>query len=148
MPRRDRRRDYQRSRVYAWENRVVAPHDRSIIRFAQAQAMVDAIWRETGLRFPPKIEPLPAQTRSVIGRASRLVIGLGETTPSWCLLHELAHAMSMTAEGDGDGHGPDFIGLYVGLLARYLRMPADELFRSLAAAGIDAAPSAVAAFLD
>ena len=26
--------------------------------------MVNAIWAETGLRFPPKVEPLPRQARS------------------------------------------------------------------------------------
>ena len=49
-------RDRQRSKVYAWEERFVAPRDPSSITFAQAQGMVDAIWAEMGLRFPPKVE--------------------------------------------------------------------------------------------
>lgn len=39
-------RDRQRSRVYAWEHRVVAPRDLSQIPFPAAQGMVDAIWSE------------------------------------------------------------------------------------------------------
>jgi hypothetical protein len=31
---------------------------------------------------------------------------------SWCLLHEIAHAMSSTYDGLSDGHGPVFVGLY------------------------------------
>ena len=53
-------RDRQRGKVYAWEERFVAPLDPSSVSFAQAQGMVNAIWAEMGLRFPPKVEPLPA----------------------------------------------------------------------------------------
>ena len=52
-------RDHQRSKVYDWEERFVAPYDTTSISFAQAQGMVNAIWTEMGLRFPPKIECLP-----------------------------------------------------------------------------------------
>jgi hypothetical protein len=54
-------RDRQRSKVYAWEERFIAARDPTSIAFAQAQRMVDAIWAEFGLRFPPKVEHLPRQ---------------------------------------------------------------------------------------
>ena len=120
-------RDRQRSKVYAWEERFVAPRDPSSIAFAQAQGMVDAIWAEMGLRFPPKVEPLPRQARSTVADANRLSIRLADTSPSWWLLHELAHAMTSTYDGRSDGHGPKFMGLYAQLLTRYLRMPTDAL---------------------
>ena len=104
-------RDHQRGRVYAWEERFVAPCDSSSIAFAQAQGMVDAIWTDMGLRFPPKVVRLPRQARATVADATRLVIRLSDTTSSWCLLHELAHAMSSTHEGGSDGHGPRFMGL-------------------------------------
>jgi hypothetical protein len=47
------KRDFQRSRVYAWENRVVAPRDPSFVAFPEAQAIVNAIWSEMGLSYPP-----------------------------------------------------------------------------------------------
>ena len=47
--------DHQRARVYAWEECFVAPRDLSFVAFAQAQGMVDAIWADLGLRFPPKV---------------------------------------------------------------------------------------------
>ena len=46
--------DRQRGKVYAWEERFVAPYDPSTIVLAQAQGMVDVIWIEMGLCFPPK----------------------------------------------------------------------------------------------
>jgi hypothetical protein len=141
-------RDRQRSKVYAWEELFITPRDPSSIEFGRAQGMVDAIWAEMGLRFPPKVEPLPVQARSTLADASRLLIRLADSSPSWCLLHELAHAMTSTHDGHSDGHGPTFMGLYAQLLIRYLRVPADKLFQSLDAAGIAVDMQAKPVFID
>ena len=141
-------RDRQRTKVYAWEERFVAPRDTSSIAFAQAQGMVDAIWAEMGLRFPPKVEPLPRQARSTVADANRLSIRLADVSPSWWLLHELAHAMTSTYDGQSDGHGPKFMGLYAQLLTRYLRVPTDALLKSLHAAGIAIDTQAAPVFVD
>jgi hypothetical protein len=141
-------RDRQRGKVYAWEESFIAPRDRSSIAFAQAQGMVDAIWAEMGLLFPPKVEPLPRQTRSTVADATRLSIRLADASPSWWLLHELAHAMTSTYDGRSDGHGAKFIGLYVQLLTRYLRIPSEPLLVSLRAAGIEMDMRAEPIFID
>ena len=54
-------RDRQRSKLYAWEERFVAPHDASSITFAQAQGMVDAIWAEMGCGFRRWSSVFPAR---------------------------------------------------------------------------------------
>jgi hypothetical protein len=141
-------RDRQRSRVYAWEEHFVAPRDPSSIEFTKAQGMVDAIWAEMGLRFPPKVERLPRQARMTVADATRLSIRLPEACPSWWLLHELAHVMSSTHDGQANGHGPVFMGLYSQLLVRYLRVPIDELLQSLTAACIGVEVLATPVFLD
>ena len=141
-------RDRQRGKLYAWEERFVASCDPSSILFAQARGMVDAIWADMGLRFPPKVEPLPRQARSTVADANRLTIRLADTSPSWWLLHELAHAMTSTHDGRSDGHGPKFVGIYAQLLMRYLRVPADALITSLHAAGIDMDMQAKPVFMD
>ena len=141
-------RDRQRARVYAWEERFVAPRDSSSVSFAQVQGVVDAIWADMGLRFPPKVIRLPRQARATIADATRLLIRLADTTSSWCLLHELAHAMSSTHEGGSDGHGPRFMGLYAQLLIRYLRVPPDALGKSLHDANIEVDMDARPVFLD
>jgi hypothetical protein len=141
-------RDRQRSKVYAWEERFVAPYDPSTIVLAQAQGMVDAIWSEMGLRFAPKVEPLPRQVRSTMADANRLTVRLADTCPSWWLLHEIAHAMTTDHDGRSDGHGAKFMGLYVQLLTRYLRLPMDALLTSVRAAGIDINHHAAPVFLD
>jgi hypothetical protein len=119
-----------------------------VLRFADAQAMVDAIWSDMGLRYPPKVEALPRQARATIASANRLSIWLGEKTPSWCLLHELAHAMTSDADGRTDGHGKLFMGVYAGLLERYLRLDRQMVMESLLEAGIDVTADARAVFVD
>ncbi len=140
--------DRQRARVYAWEDQVVAPDDPSVIPFPAAQGMVDAIWSEMGLLYPPRVEPLPAQTRCRIADANRLRIRLPPSTPSWCLLHELAHAMTTTQDGQSDGHGPIFVGVYVQLLTRYLRLEPPKVLESLATAGVQVRLEARPVFCD
>jgi hypothetical protein len=140
--------DRQRSRVYAWEDANVAPVDPSHIAFAAAQGIVDSIWAELGLCYPPRVERLPPQVRTRVADATRLTIRLPALTPSWCLLHELAHCLTATLDGHSDGHGPGFMGIYVQLLQRYLRMNKAEMLESLATAGIAVLPNAQPAFLD
>ncbi len=115
---------------------------------AQAQGMVDAIWAEMGLRFPPKVEPLPRQARATVADATRLTIQLAHASPSWWLLHELAHAMTSTHDGLSDGHGAKFMGLYARLLTRYLRIPTDVLLESLHTAGIEVDMQTEPVFID
>jgi hypothetical protein len=141
-------RDSQRSRLYAWEDRTIGQRDRTQVGFAAAQGMVDAIWAEQGLAYPPKVEKLPRQARAVLADASRLRLRLPENFPSWWLLHELAHAMTSTHDGQSDQHGPLFVGVYLQLLTRYLRLPQRELLHSLHAAGIRVDPHARPLFVD
>jgi hypothetical protein len=81
-------------------------------------------------------------------RADRLSILLSDWTPSWCLLHELAHAMTSHADGRSDGHGPLFMGIYVQLIARYLRLDRQTLIGSLRDSKIDILYEARPVFLD
>jgi hypothetical protein len=143
-----RGRDHQQARVYAWEGEAVVPRGQAPLPFAAAQGMVDAIWAEIGLSWPPKVERLPRQARRLLGSGSRLALRLPDPVPAYLLLHELAHALSSTADDESDGHGPRFVGLYLQLLTRYLRLPEDALLRSLQAHGIAVDRAAKPAFVD
>jgi hypothetical protein len=125
----------------------VAPRDPSFISFPEAQAVVNAIWSEMDLLYPPKVEPLASQATTTVASADRLSIFLPERTPSWCLLHEIAHSMTTNLEGQSDGHGSLFMGVYVRLLARYLRLDLTELVRSLWTEKIQIEPDARPVFL-
>ncbi len=125
----------------------MAPRDPSFISFPEAQAVVNAIWSEMDLLYPPKVEPLASQATTTVASADRLSIFLPERTPSWCLLHEIAHSMTTNLEGQSDGHGSLFMGVYVRLLARYLRLDLTELVRSLWTEKIQIEPDARPVFL-
>ncbi len=126
----------------------MAPHDRSSVPFARMQALVDHVWAGEGLRFPPRMRPLPRQARRTVARATRTAIEAPAELPSWVLLHEIAHALTSTAEDESDGHGPRFTGMYLRLLDRYARMNRAALEASLRAAGIAWDPDPRPAFLD
>jgi hypothetical protein len=126
----------------------VAPRDGTLVERGAAQAMMDAIWADLGLRYPPRVERLPAQATATIASANRLCIFLPEQTPSFCVLHELAHAMTSTEDGRSDGHGPVFVGIYLQLLVRYMRLDAAELLESVREAGLRVAPEAQPVFVD
>lgn len=130
------RDDPAAARLYAWEDRVVAPRDTSRVPFAQLQALVDHVWATEGLRYPPRVKRLPHQARGTVARATRTAIEAPAELPSWVLLHEIAHAMTATAEGEHDGHGRRFLGLYLHLLERHARLPRAMLERSAAEAGL------------
>jgi hypothetical protein len=130
------RDDPQATRLYAWEDACVAPRDSSRVQFARMQALIDHVWQAEGLRWPPRLAPLPRQARTLQARASRTRIEAPESLPSWILLHEIAHAMLTDIDGAGPGHGPAFVGLYVHLLVAHARMDRAALERSLTEAGL------------
>ncbi len=142
------KRDWQRGRVYAWESRIVAPRDTTFVEYCAAQSMVDAIWSDMDLRYPPAVEPLARQASTTVASADRLSIFLPARTPSWLLLHEIAHAMTSDADGSSDGHGEVFLGLYVQLLVRYLRLDQKTLLASLQDEGIAIAVNARPVFIN
>ena len=110
--------------------------------------MVEAIWADMGLQFPPEVEKLPSQSSATLASATRLSIFLPAQIPSWCLLHELGHAMTSDVDGSSDGHGPIFMGVYLKLIARYLRLDPDRLLESAAVDGIVVKSDAYPIFID
>jgi hypothetical protein len=130
------RGDPQARRLYAWEDAVVAPLDRSLVPFERLQALVDHLWAEEGLRWPPRIRRLPGQARRTVARATRTAIEAPAELPSWVLLHEVAHALTTDVDGNSAGHGPDFVAVYLRLLVRHARLDRAMLEATLKSAGI------------
>jgi hypothetical protein len=130
------RHDRAARKLYAWEDAVVAPRDRSLVPFAQLQSLVDHVWQDAGRHFPPRVKPLPRQARRTVARATRTVIECPPELPSWILLHEIAHALIADVDGNGLNHGPDFVRTYVDLLVKHARMDRALLDESLADVGL------------
>ena len=130
------RHDRAARRLYAWEDAVIAPRDRSLVPFARLQALVDHVWAAEGRHWPPRVRPLPKQARRTVARASRTAIEAPPELPSWVLLQEIAHALTAEVDGSHAGHGPDFVATYVRLLVRHARLESALLEATLIEAGI------------
>lgn len=131
--------DPQKKILYAWEDRVIGPRDRTLIPYARAQMQVDAVWMAAGLLYAPVVHPLHPNTRRYVGKAHRSKVWLPEKrpTPSWIILHEVAHSMTATMEGEIDGHGPKYLWVYMTLVERHLKIPMLTLMATAKQAGLE-----------
>ena len=130
-------RDFQRTRVYRWEQDVVFPKAGAPIALAACRALVEQAYRWAE-RPAPEADWAPPLVTDGRGRrhacGSREVIKL----PRWArtpaiVLHECAHGLA------DDRHGPRFVTAYVALLEAFAGLDAAELRSSLAARGVSAA---------
>src|SRR5262249_25014170 len=105
-------RDYQRQRVYDWENAVIRPRCKGVVLFKNSQQYIDGVWLACGWERPPKTLSMPRRVRKVTASATHGWIKLPNEISAWVILHELAHSLT------DDGHGPNFVGMYIDLLER------------------------------
>jgi hypothetical protein len=132
-------RDYQRKAVYAWERKAVAPFGGPPISFENAQMAVDGIWLAMGLKFPPKVKRKEQHNVRVWAKANREQVWLPpEGVPTWVIIHELAHSMTFNVDGCEDSHhGPDFVGIYIKMLDKFLGIPTLMSMYTAKQAGLD-----------
>jgi hypothetical protein len=143
-------RDFQKSRVYAWENNIVAPGVKRNVPYAEIKHVVNAVWLTAGLLYPPAVSPMPKQARKVYATGCRTELRFPEdrATPDWIILHEIGHALAGTFDGENDAHGPDYLFLYMQLVERHLRLPMPMLMFTATKAGLTFNVAAKPMFLD
>ena len=124
-------RDQQKNKVYSWEQRYIAPHDKSQVPFEQIQSLVDHVWEQEGLQHPPRVKNLPRNAHCRSGDATRTIVRFHEgTTPTWIILHELAHSMTSDVDHNSNWHGSLFVGQYILLVSKYLGIKLSDLIVS------------------
>jgi hypothetical protein len=129
-------RDFQKLKVYAWETEVISPKDTTSVPFHQIPSIVEYVWRNEGLNFPPKVLPLPKMIKKVCADGTRLEVRFQEVTKTWIILHELSHSMTCTFDHFSNVHGAQYLGIYLQLLGRYLKLDVQELARSAEKKGL------------
>lgn len=141
-------RDYQKQRLYDWQHKHIP--DGGIVKIENAQAIVNHIWAEEGLKFPPQVDLIDCRTTKWAGKANRLKIYLQPQVTLRTVLHEMAH--SMTADiNDMRGtmqHGPWFVGVYAKLIAKYLNVSMPLMLYTLNKERVDIDINAYPIFLD
>jgi hypothetical protein len=118
-------REYQKSKLYKWEDEVIRPRSPRTIKFEDAQTFVDGVWLCEGLLYPPKVQLMPVQATTIYARGCREYIEIRPVTPAWIIIHELAHTMTMEVYTGGHeaAHGADYLGIYIKLLDKYCGIP-------------------------
>ncbi len=142
-----RKRDTQRSRVYAWEALAVQQctgrsiHDPDFKTLDECIAFADPIWRRergrlglAGKAAPPIERPSWGQT-SALAHASHRITLPRWARSRWVILHELAHRLTPDRSTDA-GHGPRFVGCLIGLASRWIGYDASLLMRLADEAGV------------
>jgi hypothetical protein len=124
-------KDYQRQRVYKWEDEHVRPNCPAIVPFCNGQQYVNGVWLTHGWTRPPQVVPLSKRCRTVVAKASHGEVWLPERVAAWVILHELAHSLT------DDRHGPNFVGMYIGLLERIEKLSCLITMHTLKQARID-----------
>lgn len=132
-----RTRDNQRSRVYTWEEAACSAlmgrsiHDPEFTKLEQCEAFALPVWRKergrVGLagKVAPSVDgPSWGQTRALAHSDHRITLPRWARS-RWVILHELAHRLTPRDEA----HGPRFVGVLMGLLARWCDLDAHELMR-------------------
>jgi hypothetical protein len=142
--------DYQRSAVYSWEQEYIAPKDKSSVDISIAPNIVKYIWEGEHLLYPPKVRLLATQSKKG-GQANRSSIWLPPKSPTWVIIHEVAHSMNdsndITDSLENDSHGPNYVGIYIKLLSKYLNISLPLMMYTLKRADIDFNLSARPLFL-
>ena len=127
-------RDFQRTRVYRWEQDVVFPRASTPLSLEACRRLVDDAYR---FAEQPAAGADWAPPQVTDGRGRRHACGSREVIklPRWArtpavVLHECAHGLA------NDRHGPDFVAAYVALLERFAGFTSAELHASLTARAV------------
>lgn len=143
-------RDRQRARVYAWE---AAQRRRfgagAVMPLETGQALVASIWKAERARYGLGRMPAPdlsgghgPQRRGLAFiHDHRLSIPTYRLTP-WVICHEVAHLLTGAKH---EAHGPRFVGILIGLLARHVDYDAGELLVSAQLARLRVSPQSIGA---
>lgn len=138
-PRR-RKRDNQQSLVYRWEARINPGHYRPTMTTIEEVAQwAKPIWRaergRVGLakQQAPDFVPASWGQRAALSHDREHKISL----PRWArsehvVLHEMAHRLTPHDEA----HGPRFVGVLIGLLARHAGLDCDEMMAAADEMGV------------
>ena len=130
-------RDFQRNKIYKWEWATLPQYDRVRIPYDQAQPIVNYIWKQENLKYPPRIKALSDSATKILAGArydgKKLNVWLKKSRPTrgFIMLHEIAHLIVMKQTGSQIGiHDEQFLGIYMGLLNRHLCIPMMHLMVS------------------
>ena len=133
-----RARDSQRQKVYDWERKHWGPWEGDgDLTLAQCDALIKRVYALYG--YPPPMLKDGRRCKRAYG--GKLFIKL----PRWSrrdiiVLHECAHGLALYLAPESAFHGPQFVRIYIELIAWHKKLAISELTASAKAAGIQVGP--------
>ena len=139
-------RDFQKQKVYDWEDRHFS-RSNLIKRYRPAEmshedctALVEDISRCYGLNAPVMYYPDEYQPVKVAGRYRSFpfpnITLYKEARQRYIILHEVSHYIQRALGTDDVGHGPQFFSIMAYLISEYMSIPLYEIFHKAEKAGI------------
>ncbi len=125
--------DYQRGKVYAWEEYLETGKN---IPFDDIQKYVNAVWENSGLKYPPLVAKMPKNRTKAIADATRFKIRFHGDCCERIILHEIAHSMTASVDDKSHQHNDVFVGVYMGLMERFMGLSANMLEQSATMCGV------------
>jgi len=139
-------RDYQKNRVYRWEDLHIP--EGPMVEFPNAQAIVNHIWTEYGLDYPPCVELFDPRVKKMLGKSNRLKIQLQPNVSTKTIIHEVAHSMTSNVYGESAQHGPLFVGMYAKLIHKFMNVDLFKILQTCAVEKVDIDINAQPIFID
>lgn len=114
-------RDFQRQKVYDWENEHIRPKMSNAIKPIETlQLLADHMWSNLGLENPPKVNFYDRYKAKSTGGRYNIKLMRSMAT-EFVLAHELAHSLNQREDFDDryDSHGPKYVADYITVLVKF-----------------------------
>jgi hypothetical protein len=126
-------RDFQKSKVYKWENKFVKPRFNTTKRdVSYLEIIRDYIWSGIGMCNPPKLYIDNMYKTKSTGNRYEIRFEPSMTN-EFILVHEMAHSLNLR-EDDKEGfdiHGPNYVADYGALLVKFYKFDPFYLLHSM-----------------
>lgn len=124
--------DYQRKRVYRWEEDNIFPVDNEQRTFDQCQRFLNKVWKKVGDGPAPALEKSTRLSRAM-AYSDRILLPISDET-AWTkpvMLHEISHILEFPYQ-----HGPRFVSRYMDLCVEFLGLEPELLESSAERYGV------------
>lgn len=130
-------RDYQLSKVYNWEDNVLAPLSTNLSE-GRVLRLVDRCCQQANVRPISYVDTSPSSSAYALYNSHSCSLVL----PEWAhnthhVIHEVAHHIVGCRHDLTPPHGPEFVGVMIRFFARQHRLSVRQLIQSARDAGLD-----------
>lgn len=130
-------RDFQRQRVYDWENKHIRKKvSTKLADLEFIRKIVNYIWNDLGYELPPEVVVNKSYKTKSTGNRYEIKF-MPSMVNEFTAIHELAHSINMRYDFVAyDSHGPNYVADYCFLLNHYYKVDEFYLIGTLKESGV------------